>query len=138
MPIHWSESLSVGNSRIDSDHKHLISIINMVERAVQSKDFNLLSNQLAKLSHYADIHFRSEELIALSAKYPDCEHMHISHVALSEILGQCRRKIDDTGMTSKIADDIIKLLRSWLLDHVIKEDLKMKPYLMKYTPELGQ
>jgi len=33
-----------------------------------------------------------------------------------------------------VAEKFTKLLRSWLIDHVIKEDLLMKPVLKKHSP----
>jgi len=38
MALVWRDQLSVGNNVIDSDHKHLIEIINKVEQSLQEKE----------------------------------------------------------------------------------------------------
>ena len=137
MSIHWNPNLSVGNDRIDNDHKHLIELINLAERALEAKNKNLLSNQLGLLEHYADIHFKSEERIAEAVQFPMCEHIHLSHLDLRRVLQACKHKVDNAVWNDKLADDELKLLRTWLIDHVIKEDLKMKPYLLKHARSLS-
>lgn len=137
MPIHWNPNLSVGNDRIDNDHKHLIELINQAERALEVRNINQLSNQLAQLDHYADIHFKSEERIARAVHFPHCEHMHQSHSDLTRVLQACKHKVDTTTWTDNMAHEVLTLLRTWLIDHVIKEDLQMKPYLMKHAPSLS-
>jgi hemerythrin len=37
--------------------------------------------------------------------------------------------------TPALVESFKTLLRSWLIQHVIKEDLLMKPYLTKWSPE---
>lgn len=137
MPIQWKPNFSVGNDRIDNDHKHLIELINLAERALESKKLNLLSNHLAQLDHYADIHFKSEERIARAVHFPHCEHMHQSHEELTRTLRACKLSVDGATWSEQLADEVLKLLRVWLIDHVIKEDLHMKPYLLKHSPSLS-
>ena len=36
--------------------------------------------------------------------------------------------------SSDTSGHLLNVLRSWLIDHVIKEDLLMKPVLQKYSP----
>ena len=38
MSLEWREQLSVGNNVIDADHKHLIGIINQVEKCLTMED----------------------------------------------------------------------------------------------------
>ena len=56
--------------------------------------------------------------------------MHSSHQKLNEQLNQCRTDIE-ARWGQDIADEVVALLRAWLVDHVIHEDLKMRPWLLK-------
>jgi hemerythrin-like metal-binding protein len=38
---------------------------------------------------------------------------------------------DDDSVSAEDLEPLIKLMRSWLVDHIIGNDLKMKPYLSK-------
>jgi len=37
-----------------------------------------------------------------------------------------------------LKEEVIDLLRHWLIDHVLKEDLEMKPFLSKHPPDLSK
>lgn len=137
MPIHWNPNLSVGNDRIDHDHRHLIDLINQAERALEAKSINQLSNRLAELDHYAGIHFKSEERIAKAVQFPHIGRIHETHQQLAQVLLACKHKVDHSAWTAELAHDVHTLLRTWLIDHVIKEDLLMKPYLLKHAPSLS-
>lgn len=135
MTLTWQDRLSVGNDSIDHDHRHLIDLINETEKALKAKDVNFLSNTLDKLMHYSAIHFESEEKIAKAVGFPGVEHMHSSHQALTQTLHQVQTDLG-THWSDELIEEVVTLLRSWLIDHVIKEDLLMKPYLTKHAPWL--
>ncbi|HLP97977.1 MAG TPA: hemerythrin family protein [Sideroxyarcus sp.] len=136
MALVWREQLSVGNNVIDSDHKHLIEIINMVEESLVAKDRNGLAKALDDLSQYSLVHFEREEKIAAAVGYTQVPQLNQSHQALLEKLSQIRGQIDSLG--NEWSADTVRhftgFLRDWLIDHVIKEDLLMKPVLAKYSP----
>lgn len=136
MSLVWREQLSVGNDVIDSDHKYLIEIINRVERSLDSKDRNELSAALDGLSQYSQKHFAQEEKIARAVGYTQVPHLSQSHEALVKQLDQVKQEIGEMGdeWSSEVIEHFTKLLRSWLIDHVIKEDLLMKPTLQKHPP----
>lgn len=135
MDIQWQAQLSVGNDSIDNDHKNLIDLINEVQRALEGKDTNHLANLLRELIHYANIHFESEEKIARAVGFPDCDHMHHAHEDLAQSLLECQDNLAN-HWSEALAKDVAALLRTWLVDHVIKEDLRMKPYLTQHSPKL--
>ena len=136
MSLVWREQLSVGNDAIDADHKRLIEIINMVEPSLGTGNRRTLSVALTKLSQYSQEHFVREERIAAAAGYPQVPQMHQSHEALNHELDKIRHEIGQTGDEWPAAriEHFTKLLRDWLLQHVIHEDLLMKPTLQKLPP----
>lgn len=133
MSLVWREQLSVGNDLIDSDHKYLIEIINQVEYCMRTKSRDGLGSAFNRLTRYAKTHFVVEEMIAEKAGYTDASRLHASHEVWMERLSQLRQEIKDEW-TETSMDHFAKLLRSWLVDHVIKEDLLMKPILAQRSP----
>ena len=136
MSLVWREQLSVGNNVIDADHKYLIQLINQVERSLDIKNRNELAVALDCLSEYSHKHFALEEKIAYAAGYTQTPHLNQSHESLVKQLDQVKREIAEMGQewSSAAAEHFTKLLRNWLIDHVIKEDLLMKPALQKHPP----
>jgi len=133
MGLQWREQLSVGNDLIDSDHKYLIEIINLAEHSLMTKDSVALAATLDKLRKYAKTHFSREEAIATAAGYPLTAQLNHAHEAL--LVGLVQMAQEAGQEWSEAAGKRFSVfLRGWLIDHVIKEDLLMKPYLKKYSP----
>jgi hemerythrin len=136
MSLVWREQLSVGNNVIDSDHKYLIEIINAAEQTLESKDRKRLLINLDDLSRYSQSHFDREEKIADAVGYMQVPHLHDSHQELLMKLDQVKDEIRAMGQDwpSETIEHFTNFLRDWLIDHVIKEDLLMKPALQKHSP----
>jgi len=133
MSLKWREQLSVGNNVIDADHKHLIDIINRVEASLHANNRNELSAELAALEKYSREHFAREEKIASAAGYAYVPKLSESHAELLESINRIKCEISDEW-TPVAIEHFSGLLRAWLIDHVIKEDLLMRPVLLKHSP----
>ena len=136
MSLEWREQLSVGNDVIDSDHKHLIEIINQVERSFGAKNRSELMLALDSLSHYSEVHFDREEKIASAVGYIPVPQLHKSHGALLIKLDKIKQGIGEEW-TESSAEQLIVFLRSWLVDHLLKEDMLLKPALKKHPPDFN-
>ncbi|ADE12320.1 bacteriohemerythrin [Sideroxydans lithotrophicus] len=136
MSLVWREQLSVGNDVIDSDHRYLIDIINRVGQSLSTRNRRELVAGLDSLSHYSQEHFAREEKIAHAAGYEQVPHLGETHQALLNQLDQVRQEVGEMVQvwSSETAERLTRLLRNWLIDHVIKEDLLMKPVLQKLSP----
>jgi hemerythrin len=134
MSLQWREQLSVGNDLIDNDHKHLIMLVNQAEETLKSKNLKSLKTVLDSLAEYAKFHFSREELVATGAGYPRVAQMHESHEALITKLSQVAQQLEQE-LSDEAAQHFVEFLRDWLISHVIKEDLQMKPFLLKFSPK---
>lgn len=136
MSIQWKDELSVGVKEIDDDHKELIAIANelLAACAKGAPDPTVLKASADKLMAYAQRHFEREELIQLKAKYPLYDDHKAAHNTLIDTLEAFiqryfvdkREPIDDLTAT-----EVRGFLRTWLIDHILKTDMKMKG---KLTP----
>ena len=128
MTIEWNDKLSVGNETIDDDHKHLIKLINAYERAVSQNNIKILGLAFGSLEDYAVAHFEREEKIMDAVHFPKRRPHREVHKQLLETVKKKHEAIEQ-GESIDI-DELSAFLRSWLVDHVIKEDMQMKSYLM--------
>ena len=128
-PIQWRESLSVGNEMIDNDHKKIFDIINDCQYAFEIRDLRALQYSFERLYKYADEHFDREINLQRAIHYPLFRPHMDEHDALRRRLTHIRDQAMACGPRRQIREEISDLLRDWLLDHIIKEDLKMRPYL---------
>lgn len=135
MALMWREQLSVGNNVIDSDHKFLIETINKVEQCLVTKNRSNLMAALNDLGQYSRVHFDREEKIAEAVGYTQVPHLNQSHQELLKQLERVRGEIDGMGQewSLETVDHFTTFLRDWLINHVIKEDLLMKPVLQKHS-----
>ncbi|MCF8211847.1 MAG: hemerythrin family protein, partial [Rhodoferax sp.] len=126
MGLQWREQLSVGNDLIDADHQRLIEIINLAEHSLRTVNRGELIKALDQLFKYAQVHFVLEEKIATAVGYPEIARIHASHQALLTRLTQVTREIG-AHWDAATAEHFGSFLREWLVNHVIKEDMLLKP-----------
>jgi len=133
MGLQWREQLSVGNDLIDTDHQYLIDVVNRAEASMQAHNRVELTEVLEELGRYAQTHFEREELVAKAVGYPGVDKLHASHAKLVTTLVKFKEEVgtewDDAAVTQ-----FTSFLRDWLIGHVIKEDLPMKPWMLKHSP----
>jgi hemerythrin len=133
MSLLWRDQFSVGNDLIDMDHKHLIEIINKAEINLKTNSRSEFNALLEELSRYSKTHFEREELLAKAVDYPGSGQLHESHTFLVANLEQFKKDVGAEWSEEAIAK-FTTFLRDWLIKHVIKEDLPMKPWMIKHSP----
>jgi hemerythrin len=133
MGLQWREQLSVGNDLIDADHQRLIEIINLADHSLRTVNRAELVTALDQLFKYSQVHFGLEEKIAAAVGYPNVSQIHASHESLLEKLTQLTQQIG-AKWDATAAEHFGAFLREWLINHVIKEDMLLKPYLKTFSP----
>lgn len=133
MKIAWAEYLSVGNDLIDGDHKKLILAVNNVAQAIESRDRAALSSSYNLFNVLMNIHIKNEAKIAKAVNFPfDANHLH--HLQLMDEVKYMIAKLDD--LQSFWPDNVVnmycKFLNDWIIEHIVEEDMKMKPVLETY------
>jgi hemerythrin len=86
---------------------------------------------LNALKFYAETHFTREEYLQRLVNYPEHRRQQDEHkelmAALDGMIWRAQRTLSEAAATD-IVEELGTLLRRWLLDHIIKLDLRMKPY----------
>ncbi|MDP1736876.1 MAG: hemerythrin domain-containing protein [Caulobacter sp.] len=160
MQIQWRDEMAIDHGLIDNDHKYLISIMNeFCETDPTDGSPDRLVNILSKLNAYTTIHFRREEALQRSVHYSYIDAHHHEHGDLLRALYSIHRglfSLDASPVEDEAEDPaapsggpdpatpagrvvrahrkVAEFLHHWLIDHIIKSDLRMKPYARDMLP----
>lgn len=130
--LNWSADLETGIEMVDQDHKVLVDLLNQVfdcldddERAVT------LGSVLNALTDYTRYHFTREERLMEAAHFPSVESHKVFHKALMDRTSEF--KLAHARDPDKVdAQALLEFLRSWLIDHILKEDFQYRAAVMAH------
>ena len=129
MSLEWRDEMSVGNEDIDNDHKHLLDLIGTYQDAVAHHDLTQLQEVFESLVAYTEEHFAREERIMFAVHYKELDEHRTAHHALYQSIHQLHDNIVERKKGALDLSGINKLLHDWVLDHILKEDMKLKDVL---------
>lgn len=137
MGLSWSKQLSIANTIVDSEHKHLISLTNQVERAMKSAmdqhDDTQMLQAFDKLEVELSRHFINEEKIANAVNFPFESHLKAQQHMLRELRYLKSELMTKDCIWTKAALEHFSLfLEEWLLEHITRVDMPMKLVLQGY------
>lgn len=136
MTIVWRDAMSVSNALIDTDHRYLMCLINTVELALTTgQPLEILRTVLAQLKQYTQEHFDREERLMMAVRFVRFDHHRGQHLKLIRELDEAARPVlaaADGAVGEAARDALVALLRHWLVDHILKEDMHLKPILSQY------
>ncbi|WP_142810518.1 bacteriohemerythrin [Tepidiphilus olei] len=139
--LQWRDELSVHNDAIDRDHRWLIELVDRIQSLILKRaSLARLTIALDELARYTEEHFTREELIQQAAGYPDLDEHRRSHEKLerqltditARILAQPVERTTLDALDDNTRRALLDLLRSWLIDHIIREDLQLRPWLERF------
>jgi hemerythrin len=127
--IVWDERLSVGIQKIDAQHQELVKIINcLVENEDATGHSEPIAQVLDRMTQYAFYHFDTEETLMLQYGYPDYESHREEHTQFK--MKTAKFCLDALQGKETLPDELLSYLRDWLTNHILKEDMKYKPYFL--------
>jgi hemerythrin len=117
--IEWSDDLSVGNKKLDGQHKSLIRLIN--EFGSRDLTSEKMADELDGVIAYAAKHFNAEETVILR-KAPEILAHHIElHSAFIEKAYEFADRFNH-GEGEALRRDVHAFLCRWLIEHIRTED----------------
>lgn len=135
--ISWRDAMSVGAPALDADHKKLIELVNLSEQWVAREVWAQVGIVLDELMTYTQEHFRREESVMAALKFAEAD----THKKLHETLTMKVRLLRDRFRASTTDEDrktcgsvLTRLMNEWLLDHILKQDMKYKALIPKKAP----
>lgn len=125
----WNEAMSVGVPALDSDHRCLVRIINLlaeVDHGAEAR--STVETVLETLAMYARYHFAREERLMVQCGFPASQFHHAEHDEFTDYVHGLR--VDLAGRaTPDVAKDLFNYLTEWLRHHILIQDMAYKPYV---------
>lgn len=129
----WSEQLSVGNAKIDSDHKKLITMVNGIQYMIKTGAADALPEAFEQFEYWLRLHFDNEENIAQAANYPFAKNKQEHEQMLEEFQHMKEAfKANNGKWFDDEAEYYSEFLSGWITDHVLSEDMLLKPVLQTF------
>jgi len=130
MPFAWRDTMGMGVSDLDAQHKLIIHSLNALEKAIRDRETAAIHTLFSRLLPFFKKHFAEEEAYFEKIKYPrrlqhKQLHAELLRVA-ADIYQQFMRAADDGGRLAAAAD-LQTFFEDYLVKHVIKEDMAAKP-----------
>jgi len=127
MKIRWNDDFSVGNEKIDNEHKTFVALVGQLSDAIETqRDLATIKRMLTELELYARFHFFSEETLMLDNDFPGYEAHRRQHVKLLADFGVRARKFAEDPSTG---NDLILFLFGWFAEHTTEKDLELSRFL---------
>ena len=127
----WNDSLEIGITEIDIQHRQLVNLLKKLFNAMKSgSGSRILGDVLADLESYTIVHFAAEEALMARYAYPEEDKHLAAHAEFRtkiELLKQQSEKNDQNGLTIPV----LLFLRQWLTDHIANIDQGLGDYLIE-------
>jgi hemerythrin-like metal-binding protein len=131
--MNWSESLCIGVAKIDSQHRKLIGMVQQLENALDGGNtVKEMGRTLKSVVDYTNYHFKDEEDLMVQINFQGYDEHVKQHAKLIEDVRSILLAI--RGGKAYTAQDLIKFLTDWVLDHIEKEDKKIGGEIERRRP----
>lgn len=117
----WSDDLDVGNPMIDSDHRHLVALVNQLADALSSgKAPEELARVLSELLTFTTAHFAREERLMQRIGYLEFAAHKSQHDGLLSDIAKLQRSFHRGEIA--LSERSSAFLCEWLLRHIRTSD----------------
>lgn len=125
----WTEAMSVGVPTLDSDHRCLVRIINLLGEVEQGAEARTtIETVLESLAMYARYHFTREERLMGACGFPESRLHHDEHERFAAFVQSLRtRSLKEAD--APLARELFAYLTAWLRHHILIQDMAYKPYV---------
>jgi hemerythrin len=121
--IQWDDSLSVGVTVIDDQHKTWIDHYNRVVEAIESgRGPAPVTQTLGFLIDYTNVHFTTEEGFMSQAGYPGLDAHKGKHEELRGTVANLVQDFEEEGETHSLEGAVETFLGNWLIAHIRDTD----------------
>jgi len=126
----WSKEMSVGVAALDSDHKCLIRIIDLLHDIRDHEDSQrMIETVLDTLLLYGRHHFAREERVMAACRFPGRAFHHSEHQGFAKRIQGLRKRFKGKG-DPKMASELLDYLSDWLRHHILIQDMAFKPFVV--------
>ncbi len=131
--IAWNASLETGCFRMDEQHLVLVEAFNALRTAVQLPgNGEQAESRLTFLEDYTGKHFRMEEALMLTHRYPDYARHKGLHDHLLAQIADLHQRMREGRLV--LTPPVLEFLNGWLLEHIQGEDYRLATFLRNVSP----
>lgn len=124
----WDKTLSVEVPEIDDDHRKLVDLFNLLNRAVANEESRGYTEALLdELICCTNWHFKHEERLMLKYGYQGLEEHRLEHAELVDSAKALQQKFLSGGSLTSSED--IEFLEHWLTGHIYGADMELGAFL---------
>lgn len=138
--LNWNTSYSVGVDIVDEQHLKLFDLINelyanLLRDSQRQKSSNnektdkTMLRIVDELVDYTAYHFIEEENMLESTGYPQLQEHKILHMEMIKKVKNIRDRINREGSGVYIAYELLDLLGTWLVEHILKVDFQYSSHV---------
>ncbi len=134
-PFPWLPVLETGYADIDRQHHELIDDANVVQELVVSKgDWIELVAAIGKMHRDCAIHFADESKLLAASNYADAAEHALEHQRILGEIGHIHGIVRAAPTPTRYHWELALTLRSLLIDHLLRYDLRYKSHVMYLAP----
>jgi len=120
----WNNYLSVNDPVLDSDHRHIIGLLDELHGAMeQGKSQDILERVLADLFTYTREHFKREEELMQRIHYADFSAHKAEHQKLMLTVVDLQKRLREGEACLNLT--VITFLFDWVFNHIMSVDKKL-------------
>lgn len=128
--MEWSEYLSVGNERIDGQHKEIFRQVNgFIDAINQGTGALKVLDVLNFLVEYTVTHFHDEEEAMRESHYPDLEQHHKEHEKFCRDVLGLKKQIEIKGVNKIGILRTSHAMVNWLVRHILVADKALADHI---------
>ncbi len=124
--LRWTQAMSVGVEALDTDHKCLVRIINLLKDTEPKSAATVIETVLETLLIYARFHFQREEKVMEACGFTGLPFHRAEHEGFARFVRALRQQVHE-GATLDMAHTLYDYLTRWLCHHVLIQDMAFKP-----------
>ncbi len=127
--VTWDDTLDVGVSIFNEDHRGLVGYINDLHGGIVSGiGIAQMTYILDGLIDYTQGHFRREEELMTKHEYPDLNSHRREHYELMKQVSEFKARLSEGKASFSI--ELMSFLRDWLVNHIKGTDMKYRDYFL--------
>jgi hemerythrin len=125
--ISWDDSLDVGVSQFNEDHRRLVAFINDLHGGIVSGiGISQMTYILDGLIDYTKNHFAREEEMMAKHDYPDIKAHLREHYELMKQVAEFSARLKEGKASFTL--ELMSFLKDWLVKHIKGTDMKYRDF----------
>lgn len=126
--ISWEEKYSIGDDLVDSQHKHLFSLVNSLDRDLDEASAKRI---VMDLYTYTREHFSAEETIMKEHGYPDLGSHQQKH---EQLISNLNIRASQSLASQEAIQKLREFIYFWLTHHILYDDTKLFQFIKGKHP----